>query len=188
MIDTAWSICSWETSLPPSTTGSRMIWVPPSRSSASFGVQLVPAVIAPTRFRPRRTTMIAPSQARERQAFRTGLGDFAKAGLSFLVVQGGMWPCCVGRNDGSGYSSTDLRGGAGGRRGARAPPLAREPLAVGGLGGLTGVDLALLDGLGRVVGDDLARVDDLGDGLAVHRQDDAGTGLELDLVLLVVNL
>src|SRR3954463_11480298 len=90
MIDTAWSICSWDTSLPPSTTGSRMIWVPPSRSRASFGAQLVPAVSAPTRFRPRRTTMIAPSQARERQAFRTGLGDFAKGRTQLSRGTGGI--------------------------------------------------------------------------------------------------
>ena len=43
----AWSMSSGVTSAPFSTWGSRMIWVPPSRSRARFGVQLASDHLTP---------------------------------------------------------------------------------------------------------------------------------------------
>src|SRR6478735_5979709 len=79
MIDTAWVSCSSVTGCPVSSLGARMICVPPSRSSASLGVQDPPphstaAVLITTR-----ATTIAPSHEGERHAFLTGV-DFATEG------------------------------------------------------------------------------------------------------------
>ena len=64
MMSRAWSSCSLVTVLEPTRTGSRTIWVPPSRSSPSFGAyEPVPKMFAPTR-RPARIAVIAASEAR----------------------------------------------------------------------------------------------------------------------------
>lgn len=83
MIVTAWSSCSCETVWPLSVFGARIICVPPSRSSASFGVHDPPPHITPAALMANRPTMMTASQERLRQAFLTGV-DFATAELSFL--------------------------------------------------------------------------------------------------------
>ncbi len=82
MIDTAWF--SWSAvgaDCPFATTGCRMISVPPSRSSPSFGTQVDPAttVFGPpvmkacSAFTPARTAMMTRSQMRDRTALLTGV-------------------------------------------------------------------------------------------------------------------
>ena len=48
--------------------------MPPSRSSASLGVQEPSPQITPAALMPKSATMMTPSQVRERTAFRTGVG------------------------------------------------------------------------------------------------------------------
>jgi hypothetical protein len=83
MIDTAWLSCSPVTSWPSSSWGARMICVPPSRSSANFGVHDHPAKATPAPLMPTRRAMMTVSQASERQAFFTGV-VLATYALSFL--------------------------------------------------------------------------------------------------------
>ncbi len=72
MISTAWSSCSCVASEPPCTRGARIIWVPPSRSRASFGAKVDFPPSTPVTRMAAEMRKITPSHSRDLRACLIG--------------------------------------------------------------------------------------------------------------------
>ena len=114
--------------------------------------------------------MMAPSQVRDRQAFRTGVELSATWRLCFLSCTGARYGAGALPGE-AGSASKGNRYSVGFLRGARLGFVVVGALAVlGRLGGRVSSTLGVELGASSV--DDVSRVglDDAGDGLAVHAE------------------
>ena len=92
MIEIAWLMTSGVTVSLPSVTGVRMICVPPSRSSASLGVQVASDQVTPAKRMANMTTAAVPNvmSVRTGRYPRVGVATVVSFGRSGLVSRRGQ--------------------------------------------------------------------------------------------------